>query len=366
MKRSFIREILESINEHTISFAGGLPDESLFPLKAFAHIAQNTFNDPAKWQYSLGNGLSELRAWIAARYTRMGFATTDEEILITTGSQQAIYLIAKANFEKPVTVERPGYLGAINAFKLNRMPIHAVNLDADGITCNDFESALKETKLAYLISDFQNPTAVTYSQQKRDCVAAAILRHNAQLIEDAPYSELYFESPHEPISKQIPQHSYHLGSFSKALAPGLRLGWIRSERSKIAKLLPIKESIDLHSSTLSQYLVYEYLKSGAYDEHLERLRQAYREKAAFFCEMLERYLPEFEYQKPQGGMFVYGSLKGIDTKILLQKALERNVVFVPGSEFYPNECVTSEMRLNFTRATPKQMEEGLMVMASLI
>jgi 2-aminoadipate transaminase len=368
MKRSFIREILESINEDTISFAGGLPDETLFPTEALAQIAPSVFNDPRKWQYAQGSGLLELRAWIAARYSRMGFATTAEEILITTGSQQAMYLIARANFERAITIERPSYLGAINAFKLNRMPIEAIALESDGVTCNAFEQSLKKTQLAYIISDFQNPTTTTYSQEKRECIAKLILQHHAHLIEDAPYSELYFERPNQPISQLIPDHSYHLGSFSKVLAPSLRLGWIRASHDKIKRLLPIKESIDLHSSTLSQYVVYEYLKMQAdnYEIRLTQLRQAYKQKSEIFCDLIDNHLHDFHYKRPQGGMFVYGQLEGVDTKALLQRALKHNVAFVPGAEFYPNEVLTTEMRLNFTRATPKQMEQGLKTLSTLL
>lgn len=251
MKRSFVREILESIDDTTISFAGGLPDESLFPVDALAQTAHKVFSDPAKWQYALSNGITPLRDYIAARYTNAGFATTREEILITTGSQQAMYLIAKAHFSQPVTIERPSYLGAMNVFRLNHITMDGVVLEPDGIACAPFEESIAKTKLAYLIPDFQNPSTTTYSQEKRNCVADMLIKYDAVLIEDAPYSELYFDHPMPPISMQIPEQSYHLGSFSKSLAPSLRLGWIRTSKERIASLLPIKESIDLHSSTLA-------------------------------------------------------------------------------------------------------------------
>lgn len=368
MKRSFIREILESIDEHTISFAGGLPDESLFPVGEFDEASRQVFTSASRMQYTTSNGIKELRELIAAKYTREGFPTSADEILITTGSQQAMYLIARYYAHRSITIEEPSYLGAMNIFRLNHMSMEGVPTHEEGIECDLFEHSVAQTKLAYLIPDFQNPSTSTYSRAIRDHVVAILQKHQAIVIEDAPYSDLYFEEKLPSLSQYLPDQSYHLGSFSKTLAPSLRLGWIRASREKIAQILPIKESVDLHTCTLSQYLVIEYMKiqGERYEERMDRVRAAYAAKAKFFCDLIDELLPSFLYQKPKGGMFVYGRFEGIDTKALVQEALKNKVVFVPGAEFYPTEVVSDEMRLNFTRASEEQMRQGLQILADLI
>ena len=238
--------------------------------------------------------------------------------------------------------------------------MESIKLERDGVDCERFEQSIAKTKFAYLIPDFQNPSTTTYSSKKRECVAKILEKHGALLIEDAPYNELYFYEKLPPISQNLPNQSYHLGSFSKSLAPSLRLGWIRASKEKIDALLPYKESVDLHSSTVAQYLVYEYLhnQEGGYDEHLKLVRERYKAKANLFCELIDNHLPMLEYQRPQGGMFVYGRLKCVDTKELVQKTLEQNVVFVPGVEFGGQ---SDSLRLNFTRSDLEQSIKGLQI-----
>lgn len=193
MKRSFVREILESIDNETISFAGGLPNEKLFPSKELKKCASNVLKNKEIYQYSLSNGIKELRQKIAKMYCDSGFKTNEENILITTGSQQAMFIISKYFENKSITLEKPSYLGAINIFKLNHIKMKEVDLKKDGIDTKKFEKSFTKTKLAYLIPDFQNPTSTTYSKTKRDEVAKIIKKYDGILIEDSPYSELYFE-----------------------------------------------------------------------------------------------------------------------------------------------------------------------------
>lgn len=360
MKRSFIREILESIDEETISFAGGLPNEALFPLKELQEASNTIFTNPKILQYSLSNGIKSLRQKIAQQYNKEGFETTADNILITTGSQQGMYIIAKYFQSKNITIEEPSYLGAMNIFRLNALQMSGVKLQEDGIDLNAFEESFKKTKLAYLIPDFQNPFSSTYSDEKREEVAKIVQKYNGILIEDAPYRELYFDKKHQTISAFIPNQSFHLGSFSKTLAPSLRIGWIRASKELIQSLLIIKESIDLHSCGISQYILDEYLTDeNKYTKHLDKLREAYHAKMNFFAQTLEEVLPEFSFTKPKGGMFIYGSLEGVDSFALVQKCIKNKVVYVPGSEFYIEKRVNGEIRFNYSHSSFEEITKGI-------
>lgn len=329
MKRSFIREILESIDEQTISFAGGLPNEKLFPVEDLKNVTQKIFDNPKVLQYSVSNGIKPLREKIAQQYSNEGFPTKAENILITTGSQQAMYIIAKYFELKDITVEEPSYLGAMNIFKLNKLKMQGVKLEEDGIIIDAFEKSFEKTKLAYLIPDFQNPFSSTYSQDKREQIAKIVQKYNGILIEDSPYSELYFDKKNKSISKELPQNSFHLGSFSKTLAPSLRIGWIRASETLIRSIMIIKESIDLHSCGISQHILDEYLKDeNRYKMHLQTIRNDYKTKMNFFAQTLEEVLPEFTFTKPKGGMFLYGKFNDLDSFELVQRCMKNRVVFV--------------------------------------
>ncbi|PLY08604.1 MAG: PLP-dependent aminotransferase family protein [Arcobacter sp.] len=367
MKRSFIREILEAIDEETISFAGGLPNSLLFPVDDLKSSANNILKKRDVWQYSLSNGIKSLRKKIAKEYCKEGFETTSDNILITTGSQQALYILARYFEKRSIVLEAPSYLGAINTFKLNNLKMKIALLKTDGIEIKTFEKAFEKAKLAYLIPDFQNPTGTTYSKSKREEVAKIVKKNNGLIIEDSPYSELFFEEKNRSISSLIPNNSFHLGSFSKTLSPSLRIGWIRASKKLIQELLVIKESIDLHSCGLSQHLLNEYLKDDKkYQMHLEILRKFYKEKSEYFCKQLDTYLPEFSYIKPKGGMFVYGEFKGIDSFELLNKCMKKKVVFVPGCEFYLNNKNFYEIRFNFTNSSLDDITKGIKIIAEEI
>ena len=366
-KRSFIREILESIDENTISFAGGLPNEALFPKEDLKQAAMKVFDDPKVFQYGISNGISQLREKIAKRYTKEGFATSKKNILITTGSQQAMYIIAKYFENKDITIEEPSYLGAMNIFRLNHLNMNAVKLENDGVNIEEFKKSFSKTKLAYIIPDFQNPTATTYSDEKREEIAKLVASEDGILIEDSPYSELFFHKKSVSISSKIPKNSFHLGSFSKTLVPSLRIGWIRAEEELLKSLMIIKESIDLHSCGISQYLLNEYLQDEEnYEKHLQDIRDDYKKKSEYFCEQLDKYLPEFKYEKPKGGMFLYGNLEGVDSFALVQKCIEKKVVYVPGNQFYIDKVPNGEIRFNYTHCSFEQIEEGIKLIKSCL
>ena len=367
MKRSFIREILESIDENTISFAGGLPNEKLFPSEDLKNATLKIFDNPKVFQYGISNGINELRDKIASRYTKEGFVTSKENILITTGSQQAMYILAKYFENKDITIEEPSYLGAMNIFRLNHLTMKGVKLESDGVNIEEFKKSFQNTKLAYLIPDFQNPSARTYSDEKREQIAKIVSDEDGILIEDSPYSELFFDKKNTSISVKIPKNSFHLGSFSKTLVPSLRIGWIRADEQLLKTLMIIKESIDLHSCGISQYILNEYLKDEVkYEKHLQDIRDDYEKKANFFCEQLDKYLPEFKYEKPKGGMFLYGSFEGIDSFALVQKCIEKKVVYVPGNQFYIDKIPNGEIRFNYTHSNFEQIKQGIKLIKSCL
>ena len=366
MKRSFIREILEHTTNNTISFAGGLPDEKLFPYLGLRDAAYHVLSDVHALQYSTTKGYLPLRNKIAQMYTEEGFETTAEEIMITSGAQQALDIISRYHHDKPITIEAPSYLGAMNLFGLNGLQQDAVSLHSDGIDTEAFAQSIAKSKLAYLIPDFQNPTGYTYSQERRQEVAQALTEHGAILIEDAPYSELYFKEKLPSISALVPTQSYQLGSFSKVLAPGLRMGWIRADKKLLEPLMPYKEAMDLHSSSLSQHILDHYLTDiCGYKQHTALLRKMYSKKMQVFKTYLNELLPEFEYTIPKGGMFIYGRLPHIDTSELVQLSLKKEVLFVPGSEFYLEGMAEDEIRFNFTNCTAREVYRGLKIIADL-
>lgn len=361
MKRSFIREILEAIDEETISFAGGLPNESLFPIKDLKEATLKVLDKQKAYQYTISNGVTQLREQIAARYTKYGFPTTKENILITTGSQQAMYILAKFFENKNIIIEKPSYLGAMNIFRLNRLKMQDIKLEDDGVNIKEFEKSFKNIKLAYLIPDFQNPSATTYSNEKREAIAKIVEKNSGYLIEDSPYSELYFDKRVPYISQKLPKNSFHLGSFSKTLAPSYRIGWIRADKRLIQSIIIIKESIDLHSSGFIQYILALYLQDDEkYEKHLQKIRDDYSKKANYFSQQLNIIMPEFKHQKPKGGMFLYGTFgKGIDTFALVQKCLKKKVVYVPGNQFYIDKVPNGEIRFNYTHSTFEQIQKGI-------
>ena len=367
MKRSFIREILESIDNETISFAGGLPDENLFPIQDLQKAANKVFENSKNLQYTISNGVLPLREKIANFYNKDGFITKPENILITTGSQQALFIIAKYFQNQQIVIEEPSYLGAVNIFKMNNLLMRPINLNHNGIDTQRFDKAYKKIKLAYLIPDFQNPKGSLYSKETRIDVANSVLKHGGYIIEDAPYSELYFEEKSKSISSFIPNNSLHLGSFSKTLSPSLRIGWVRANEEIIKKLTIIKETIDLHSSGISQYILDNYLNDvSRYEKHLEKLRKAYKEKMNIFASGLKQELPEFDFITPKGGMFIFGSLKGFDTMKLVQECIKEKVVFVPANQFYLDERTSNEIRFNYTYSTKEQVIEGLRRIANKV
>ncbi len=364
MKRSFIREILEVIGSDTVSFAGGLPDENLFPVEAMQKASQEVFSSPGALQYSFSAGIPALREKIASYYTAMGLETRPENIRITTGAQQALDLISRIYFTEGVVVEAPAYLGALNAFSANGCPLYPVSLKETGLNINAFEESFSKIKRAYLMCDFQNPTGISYSDEQRQALAQTAIKHGGIIVEDGAYMELFFEERLAPMSLYAPQHTLHVGSFSKTLAPGLRLGWIRGDVELLQPILALKERTDLHTSTLSQLLAERFWESGFFGRHLRTIRNAYKRKCDALADELTTQLGDFCFIKPKGGMFIYGTFPDeVDSKALALECLKNGAVFVPGGEFYSDERKKSEARFNFTNASPEEMQRGIAIIA---
>jgi len=342
--KSFIREILKVTQDSkVISFAGGLPNPKLFPIKELADACLKVLHQDGEnvLQYSTTEGYLPLREYIAERYfVKRGLQVSPDDILITNGSQQGLDLIGKVFMNKGdrIIIERPGYLGAIQAFGIYEPEFVPITLLEDGIDTDLLENALKagQTKLFHTVINFQNPSGVTYSRQKREKLADIIKSHNTVLVEDNPYGELRFMGEDLPSMKSyLPDGTIVLGSFSKVVTPGLRLGWICAATDVMEKIIVAKQSSDLHSNYLSQRAVYRYLMDHDLDEHILNIREVYKKQRDLMVSMIEKHFPqEIECTKPEGGMFLWATLpENLSSLHLFKLATKENVVFVPGRAF---------------------------------
>jgi len=376
-QKSFIREILKVTQDsNVISFAGGLPNPKLFPVKEFADACQKVLLQDGEnvLQYSTTEGYLPLREYIAERYfVKRGLQASPDEILITNGSQQGLDLIGKVFLNKGdrIIIERPGYLGAIQAFGIFEPEFVPIPLLDDGIDMDLLEKALKAgaTKLFHTVINFQNPSGVTYSRQKREKLADIIKGHNMVLVEDNPYGELRFMGEDLPSMKNyLPDSTIVLGSFSKVVTPGLRLGWICAATDVMEKIVVAKQSSDLHSNYLSQRAVYQYLIDNDLDEHILKIRKVYKKQRDLMVSMIEKHFPqEIKCTKPEGGMFLWVTLpEKVSSSYLFKLAAEENVAFVPGRPFYVDGGGDNTLRLNFSNSDEEKIEEGIKRLAKVI
>ncbi len=367
---SFIRSILKTtMNPEIISFAGGLPNPISFPqddlLQSMQRIVKNYGSKC--FQYSITAGLPELRQYIAERYNKkFGLDITEENVLVTTGSQQALDLIGKIFINKGdgVILEKPSYLGAIQAFSQYQPDFRLVELTDMGMNIEQLKAALKNnTKFIYLIPDFQNPTGLSYSQKARDEIYEAVKDTNVVLIEDDPYGDLRFEGVRLPyIGAGKLKNSILLGTFSKTITPGMRIGYMISKNIEILDNINVaKQASDLHSNIYSQYLIWDYLTHNNIEEHIVKIRALYKKQAGAMLEAMKKYFPKsIKYTTPQGGMFLWVTLpEGISSAKLFPKALEKKVVYVPGDPFYVGINDVNTLRLNYTNADCDTINEGI-------
>ena len=374
---SFVRGILKvAADPSIISFAGGLPNPISFPQDALSESMQRIVKDYGSkvFQYSLTAGLPELRRYIAQRYkAKHGLDITEDEIIITTGSQQALDLIAKVLLDRGdgVVVENPTYLAAIQAFSMSMPKFYPVDLTDEGMDVDGLRRALEsDVKFVYAIPNFQNPTGLTYSAACRERVFAALDERDTVLIEDDPYGELMFGGTRLPyIGAGRLKNSILLGTFSKTCTPGMRTGYIVCKNAELMKHISVaKEASDLHTNIFSQYLIYDYLTHNDYDAHISRITELYRKQADAMISAMRKYFPTtVKYTEPRGGMFLWVTLPdGMSAMSLFPKALENKVAFVPGDPFYVDRKDANTMRLNFTNADCATIEEGIRRLGAIL
>jgi 2-aminoadipate transaminase len=368
--RSFIREILKvSAQPDIISFAGGLPHPGLFPVQEIKESFVRLMEDRGaeSMQYGPSEGFLPLREWVCDRYRkRAGMDISPDQVLITTGSQQALDLVGKIflNEDDFVAMERPGYLGAIQAFSFYSEGIIQVPLRGDGPDMDILESTLKEKrpKIFYAIPNFQNPSGQSYNLEKRELLADLCTRYGTVLVEDDPYGELRFAGSNLPPATSFMEgNSVLLGTLSKISAPGLRVGWLVAEEGMLDRFLVAKQAADLHTSTLTQQLAWQYLSTNDIDEHIKTIREAYGRQRECMISMIRSYFPpEVRFTQPNGGMFLWVTLpEQCSTVELFDIAIKKKVAFVPGAPFYLDGGGSNTMRLNFSNASEESIEEGI-------
>ncbi|MFE3576465.1 PLP-dependent aminotransferase family protein [Lysinibacillus sp. NPDC059133] len=376
---SFIRNILKvTESEDVISFAGGLPNPISFPVEALKASANKAISENGSrlFQYSGTQGYAPLREYIAAKYQRVhGLDVHADDVLITTGSQQALELIGKVLINKGdgIVMEEPGYLGAIQAFTLSEPTFYGVTLENDGLNLEELENALQQpnVKFVYTVPNFQNPTGLTYSKEKRQQICEIMSKYNdVALIEDDPYGELRFQGEPLPyIGAGKLENSILLGSFSKTVTPGMRLGFIITKNKELMHHIETaKQATDLHTNIFSQYVIYDYLANNDYMEHVQKIIALYKNQADAMLNAMEEFFPaHVDYTRPEGGMFIWATMNnGASSLDVFQKAMEQKVAFVPGDPFYTSKTGVNTMRLNYTNATPEVIREGIKRLGSIL
>ncbi len=375
---SFVRGILKAGEcDDIISFAGGLPNPISFPQEALKESTNRVITEYGSkvFQYAATSGLLELREYIASRLNGMYNMDIEvDDILITTGSQQALDLIAKVliNNGDKIIIEEPGYLGAIQAFSQYGPQFLPVPLQEDGADIAKFEEQLKkgQVKFAYLIPNFQNPSGITYSTEKRKQVFELAKKYDCILVEDDPYGELSFDGcPKGYISQSDFSNSILLGSFSKTVTPGMRIGFMVIKNPILRKYInTAKEAADLHTNIFSQYILYDYLTHNDINKHIVRIRELYHQQCATMLNAITEEFPkEVTFTRPTGGMFIWVDLNGIISSMeLFSKVKEQKVAFVPGNPFYTDARETGTLRLNYTNASHEMIKHGIHIMGQII
>ncbi|RYX97099.1 MAG: PLP-dependent aminotransferase family protein [Comamonadaceae bacterium] len=371
MNSSVIREILK-VTERPgiISFAGGLPSPKTFPVSAFTAACEKVLREDghAALQYAASEGLAPLREWVAAS---LPWDVDPAQVLITTGSQQGLDLIGKIMLDagSKVLVETPTYLGALQAFAPMEPEVVSVKCDAEGADLKDFAAKAAGARFFYVLPNFQNPTGRTMTEARRAALSAEAARLGVPIVEDNPYGDLWFENPPPlPLTARNPEGGVYLGSFSKVLAPGLRLGFMVAPKSIYGKLLQAKQAADLHSPGFNQRMVSEVIKGGFLDRHVPTIRALYKSQRDAMLAAMTREMPSgVEWNSPAGGMFLWVRLpEGVDSVELLPRAVDKGVAFVPGSAFYGDTPDKRSMRLSFVTASVEQINIGIAALAAAI
>jgi 2-aminoadipate transaminase len=385
MSSSAIRELLKLTQQSDIiSFAGGLPAPELFPVEEFRAATDRVLvkHGSEAMQYSTTEGYEPLREYIVHKMAQYKIRAAPENVLITSGSQQALDLIGKIliNAGDLILTERPTYLGALQAWRAYQAEFVTVPIDEDGMQTEQLEEALcAGPKFMYILPNFQNPGGVTLSLERRQALINITDHYGIPLIEDDPYGELRFEGEHLPplvvldvkkLNNRTPVGSGHgfyrgnviyLSTFSKTLAPGLRLGWIVAPTEVVRECVKAKQGMDLHTSSFVQMVAYEVVKDGFLKDHVRRIRQVYRERRDIMLDAMARHFPPgVRWARPHGGLFLWVTLPEIvDAGAVLERAVANKVAFVPGTAFYPDGSGHNTFRLNFSNAQPEQIKIGI-------
>jgi len=370
---STIREILK-ITERPgiISLAGGLPSADTFPVAAMREATERVLRDTPHeaLQYAASEGYAPLREWVAAEVSAMGIDAGPDQVLITTGSQQGLDLVGKLLIDpgSRVAVESPTYLGALQAFAPYEPALVAIDGDDEG-PLPEALAAAEGARFLYLLPNYQNPTGRCLSAGRRRAIAARAAQSGLPVVEDNPYGDLWFDTPPPPpVSAAMGGLAVYLGSFSKVLAPGLRLGYVVAPRATYPKLLQAKQAADLHTPGFNQRVVHEVIKDGFLRTHVPTIRARYLARRDAMRTALEQHLSGLaEWRTPQGGMFFWLGLQpGIDAAALLPAAVEAGVAFVPGATFFPQGGHDNTLRLSFVTVPPACIEQGVAALARVI
>ncbi len=377
VQKSFIREILKvSADPSIISFAGGLPNGDLFPVENIKASTNKVFDlvGPSLLQYSNSEGYKGLREMIAKRYKSFySLNVPADNILITNGSQQGLDLLGKIflNEGDSVIMEEPGYLGAIQALGAYSANFLPVPVSEDGMDVEKLKSVLagNNPKLIYTVPNFQNPSGITYTNENRKEVADALRGSSVYMIEDNPYAELRFSGTNKKSFMEfLPDHTILLGTVSKTIVPSFRLGWIVAPDEVMEKLLVAKQAADLHTNYFCQRIVDQFLSDYSLDDHIETIKALYLSKKNTMISAIKKNFPEnVSFTDPEGGMFLWVTLpEGISSMKLFDKAIEKNVAFVPGDPFYTNKTDVNSFRLNFTNSNEETINTGIKKLAECI
>ena len=385
MGSSVIRELLKLTEQpDIISFGGGLPAPEVFPVKEFKAACNYVLDNfgPQSLQYSTTEGYRPLREMIARHTTRYSVNVTPENILITSGSQQALDFIGRVfiNQGDHIVVESPTYLGALQAWNAYGAQYIAVPSDENGMDVDKLEEALRiGPKFIYVLPNFQNPSGTTLSLERRQRLVELADKYGVPIVEDDPYGQLRFEGEHLPSLVWLDSqyrgdngtytgNVIYLSTFSKLLAPGIRLAWVIAPEQVIRKLVTAKQAADLSSPAFNQMVAYEVGKGGFLDEHVKVIRQVYKERRDVMLEAMEELFPSnVHWTHPLGGMFLWGVLpEGMDAAEVLKTAIQRKVAFVPGASFHPNGGGNNTMRINFSYSNPETIREGITRLGTLL